>query len=219
MSAITPPSASRWSLSNYFDKILCINRASRIDRWQHCLEQFGAFQISDVERIEAVEVFNIENRSLLAWNGCTASHRLCLEIASRHQRTLVLEDDFEMRFRDFHLLFEFMLRHVPLDWDMLYLGGHYGEAPISRVSPCVLRCARMMGISSYGITAAHASRVCSHMRSSNQADCVFSGFSRKYLHYVLQPRLIVQSTGYSDLCGCEINPSISMTDTLHENLV
>lgn len=204
-------------LHEIFSKILCINRAFRTDRWEHCQAQALKFGL-ELERFEAVEIYN--EHGLLTWNSCTASHRACLEIASKSQGpVLILEDDFKIRFDDFHLLFQSMVSFVPTDWDLLYLGGHYGNPPLARVAPCVLRCDRMMGLSSYGIMPVHAARILSHMRTNHQADCVVSDFASVHLHYIFQPRLIVQYESFSDLCQQVINPALSMTDTVHENLL
>lgn len=204
-------------LCDVFSKILCINRASRTDRWEHCKAQALKFDLA-LERFEAIEIYN-EN-GLLAWNSCTASHKACLEIVSKSQGpVLILEDDFKIRFDDFHQLFRSMFGFVPADWDLLYLGGHYGNAPLARVAPCVLHCNRMMGLSSYGITPEHAARIMPHMRTSHQADCVASDFALVHKHYIFQPRLIVQYESFSDLCQQVINPEISMTDTCHENMI
>jgi len=48
--------------------------------------------------------------------------------------------------------FEYLLPFVPNEWDVFYLGASYGEPPISRLNPHVIRCGFMQTTTSYGIT-------------------------------------------------------------------
>lgn len=213
---ITPPSDTLWSLEHFFDRIICINRASRTDRWQHCQEQCEKFALRKVERFNACEIHN--DNGLLTWTSCNASHREVLKMACEVERTLILEDDFDIRYADFHPMWEMMAKFVPSNWDLLYLGGHYGNDAIMRINPCVIRCDRMLGASSYGVTKSHARRLHDIFSKNEtaQSDCCLSALSCRYNHYILEPRLMVQYEGFSDLCQQVINPAISMTDPDHE---
>jgi len=42
-------------VQNYFDKIFCINLDKRVDRWNHFEKQSNKFNISEYERISAVD--------------------------------------------------------------------------------------------------------------------------------------------------------------------
>lgn len=136
-------------IEDYFDKIFCINLDRRADRWQICLDEFAKFNITKFERFSAVDDRFNGNR------GCTTSHKKLLDIivANKWERTLILEDDFKIITEDFHAQFEHMITQVPEDWDMLYLGGHYGEPPEKRVATNVIKHKRMLTTSSYGVTA------------------------------------------------------------------
>ena len=42
-------------LSNYFDKVYCINLKRRLDRWEKVTNTFNKFGFDEVERFEAVD--------------------------------------------------------------------------------------------------------------------------------------------------------------------
>lgn len=151
--------------------------------------------------------------------GCTASHRGVLTLAAHGpwQRILVLEDDFLPLYADVSE------RLAALTWpdgcDLLYLGGHYGEAPIERISPSLIRCATMLTTSSYIVTREHARRMIPYLTGIGPIDNLISMFARDHKHYILQPRLFAQYTSPSDLCGETRDNVPCMTDTRHENMV
>lgn len=202
-------------IQDYFEKTIVINMAHRTDRWETCLAQFKKFEFKDVVRFEAHDMKNLGN------HGCTASHRGVLELIRHHRwdRTLVLEDDFQIRHDDFNDRFVSMIGEVPTNWDILYLGAHYGDENISRVSKHVIRAAYVKTTSSYGITHKHASEICPRVGGSDAIDELYSGFNKTANSYVLSPRLMVQSYGFSDLQSLYTNNALCMEDTHHENLV
>ncbi len=207
-------------IEHYFSKILCINLDRRADRWLHCLAQFAKYGLTKVERFEAHGDVMMEGK-VNGNAGCTASHRGILELICHHKwpRTLVLEDDFEMIHDDFHARFEAMLPEVPNDWDMLYLGGHYAEKPIARISPHVIRMGKMLTTSSYGITYEMARKMAPHISGIGPIDQLYGGYHHEAKCYIFQPRLIVQYTNYSDLMEQEQKNDWPMTDTYHEKMV
>lgn len=208
------------TIEDYFDRIIVINRAARIDRWTHCLEQFLKHSITKFERFDAYDHGKIDG-----WvggnGGCTSSHRAVLDVIAYHKwpRTLILEDDFEIIHDDFHAKFSEMISEVPDDWEMLYLGGHYAEKPQSRVSKHVIRMARMMTTSSYGITWQMAREMAPVIYGSAPIDTQYYQFHLSHKCYIFQPRLMVQYESFSDLQGYKMNNVPAMTDTNHENMV
>ena len=202
-------------IQDYFEKTIVINLAHRTDRWESCLAQFKKFEFKDVIRFEAHDMKHLSN------HGCTASHRGVLELIrhNRWDRTLVLEDDFQIRHDDVHDRFVSMIHEVPDNWDILYLGAHYGDERISRVSPHVIRASYVKTTSSYGITLDYASKICPYIGGGNAIDELYSGFNEKANSYVFSPRLMVQSYGFSDIQQIYANHALCMEDTRHENLV
>lgn len=203
-------------IQDYFDKTIVINMARRTDRWEQCLKQFKQFDFKDVIRFEAHDMANLGN------HGCTASHRGVLELICHNKwaRTLVLEDDFLIVNDDIHTMFNSMIIEVPGDWGMLYLGAHYGDYEIKRISPHVIKANYLKTTSSYGITLSYARKICPYVGGSDAIDEIYSGFHKTSGNtYVLQPRLMVQAYGYSDLQRIYADHGICMLDTTHERSV
>lgn len=207
-------------LEQYFDKIFVINLDRRTDRWEHCLAQFAKYGLTTVERFSGYD--GILNDGIVNGNcGCTASHRALLEIIAYNKwpRVLVLEDDFEFIHDDFHNKFESMAKLVPDNWDMFYLGGHYAEAPVARVNAHVIKMGRMFTTSSYGITHGFARKIAPYISGVGPIDSLYGGFHAQNNCYILQPRLVVQYPGMSDLTGQHNTNEHCMLDTRHENMV
>ena len=236
-------------LSDYFQRIVCINLDRRIDRWAECIEE------AERNRM-VVERFSGFDHPTNGHAGCTRSHRILLrQIAEGpDERVLVLEDDFAAVTRarlaisgfkttqsvwkthcsvldgqgDLNQRFNCLIPFLPEKWDVLYLGAGYGEAPISRHNKHVIRCGSMKTTGSYGITRDFARKWTEIVDAQtggsleNHPGCiddVFGAMAKDHLFYVLQPRLIFQRKSLSDITGEENSYLYSMSDPTHENLV
>ena len=210
------------TLNSVFDKIIVINRTARTDRWANVLRQCEKFGIT-LERFEAHEATDclVEGKP----NGtfaATSSHRGVLELVCHHkwQKTLILEDDFQIVDESsFPEQFDAMWPEVPADWDWVWLGAGYAEAPISRVNDSVIRAGRLMTLSSYAITYKMARKFTPNIGGSGPPEAYFWPYQRKFKTYVLDPRLMIQADGMSDLTGEYSRNSNSMLDNFHANLV
>lgn len=183
--------------------------------------------------------------------GTTLAHRQLLRHVAEGPwaRVLVLEDDFqvitpEMKPRwfgltllpdDFQDRFDYLAGCAPSDWDVLYLGGGYGRAPLARINVHCLRVDLMHTTSSYGITREYAKLWTGWMdeRERNHKtydgtpysahigliDHLISERAEEYNHYAVQPRLIVQAADYSDATQRSESYAGSMTDENHEGQV
>jgi hypothetical protein len=153
--------------------------------------------------------------------GCTASHRALLEIIAYHEwpRVLILEDDFEICVPDFSEQFAAAIGEVPDDWDMIYLGGGYGEPPQYRHSEHVIRVNRTMTTSSYAVTDRMARRLALHVYGNGPIDSIYGGFHRDARCYIVQPRLMVQYANVSDLTLRHMDNAPSMLDPHHEDMI
>lgn len=211
--------ASKLSWPAWFDKVFVINLDRRIDRWTHALEELRKLGL-DAERFSGRDGVLYEGK-VNGNAGCTASHRAIMELIAYHKwpRTLVLEDDFVALFDDVPQRFVSMIQEVPDDFDLIYLGGHYREAPLSRVSKHVIRCNGMLTTSSYIITPKAARNMAPYISGIGPIDNHFSMFAQSQKHYIFQPRLFAQFESYSDLCHEKRDNVPCMTDTHHENLV
>lgn len=238
------------NLEHHFDAAYVIN----LDRRQDRLEQFEQDQKSNwrvpkdfVKRWQAFD--NPTN----CHAGCTRSHRMLLRhiASSGYDRVLVMEDDcaaitkpileraghypggkvwdtfckINNGLGSVNERFSELIPHVP-EYDVLYLGGGYGEPPISRVNEFVIRCGFMQTTSSYGISREFAEKwsnlVDAHGGLDHHPgpiDNLFGSFAKDHRYYVLQPRLTFQRESYSDITG-QVNGYLdSMTNPLHENMV
>lgn len=206
------------TLNQYFGHILCINLARRPDRWRHVLDQADMFNLQ-IRRLEGFDIYKDGGH----WgnDGCTAAHRMALDliVANQWPRCLILEDDFESRFPDLQERFDSMIHQVPTDWWMLYLGGHYAEQPIARVSKHVIRCGHMKTTSSYGVTLEAAREMAPYIYGIGPIDELYARWNQSKPCYIFQPRLMVQYTNYSDIQRRECNNEMCMTDVRHEEMV
>lgn len=204
-------------IEEYFDRVVLINMERRRDRLEECGREFEKLGFGN----ETVTMFRGHDMPGDGNRGCTASHRGVLELICHHgwERTLVLEDDFGVVHADAQERFAGMIGDVPADWEMLYLGGHYAEKPIARVSPNVVRCGHMKTTSSYGITLECARRLAPWICGVGPIDELYAATHQAGRTYIFQPRLMVQRAGFSDLQGHWMDNSGCMLDGRHEGMV
>ncbi len=209
----------------YWDKIYCINLPSRVDKWRECEAEFRKYGLTQVERSDGVPWK--EAGHINALGGCVTAHLNVFKkiVANNFQRTLILEDDFEIIHKDFHKRWEEIIEEVPEQWDMLYLGGHYAEPPKYRVSEHIIRIGRMMTTSSYAINYKTAEELIplftnsSKPGSSDAADNLLYGTHLEKLCFITTPRLMSQRPGLSDIQHRHMNNRQCMSDSIHERMV
>jgi GR25 family glycosyltransferase involved in LPS biosynthesis len=245
------------SLNSFFGKAYCINLDSRPDRWAEAQKELAGCGIVDCERFSAITA----EQAGSAEAGCAASHRAIWEAVARGQRgesCLILEDDFMLLTRRMLLdagyaetsealrIFDsckFAHRHtmlplVPIDWDVLYLGGGYARIPKARVNKHVIRNNGMMTAYSYALSLAGARKLLAFLADEwdpgikankilaewvVRADMALSSWVRSDASvnsYTLSPRLFIQRPGSTS----SLNPQPagfpwSLTDPSHEMMV
>jgi GR25 family glycosyltransferase involved in LPS biosynthesis len=107
-------------------KTFVINLASRPERLKRAKEQLDTANIP-FERFNAIKG---------GWRGCRDSHLAILEIAKENRwdegycSILILEDDAEF-LENWERIFRNAKFHLPLEWDMLYLGTS-PQAPLKQ---------------------------------------------------------------------------------------
>lgn len=206
------------TLNEYFGTIFCINMARRHDRWAHAEAECLKHQLT-IERFDAIDLGHLGN------HGCTQSHRavMGLIVERKLPRALILEDDFEFLYSDSQARFASMIGEVPVDWQMLYIGGHYAEKPRGRISQHVIHIGHMKTTSSYGVTLEMADRLYKHIpaNSGDAIDELYRCFHQEENAkcYIFQPRLCVQYANFSDLQQMDCGHAGAMMDTRHENMV
>jgi hypothetical protein len=206
----------------FFDgNIFVINLARRPDRLEHFTAEMVRAGVTRFERFDAVDA-----GPDMGNHGCTASHRAVMDliVARGLRRAFVFEDDATLRpqFRDsFQAEFEGTARRLPADWDMFYLGGHYGEMPRERVNPRIVLMGEMKTTSSYGVTAASARylRDLIPVGSGDSIDNLYGGYNKTARCYIAEPRFFVQYNNYSDLQKRPMNNAPCMEDENHVRLL
>lgn len=209
-------------MNNYFDRIFVINLKSRPDRRQHAEGELEKLGITKAEWFEGYERPRDVSGTPSGNMGCTASHRALLEIIAydKTPRALILEDDFAIAIDSPVQRFNEMIAEVPETWEMLYLGGHYGEKPLSRLSQHVIRMGRMLTTSSYGITWQMARKLAPYISGIGPIDSLYGGWHNTQNEcYIFDPRLFVQYTNFSDLQDRVMDNSQCMMDPNHAGMV
>ncbi len=130
-------------LEDHFPLRVCLNLERRPDRRLRAWAQFRREGLS-VERLEAPDAAQMEGLRPKQFRGvgpraCALAHRLAWREARRAgvDAVLVLEDDVVLA-PSFRQLAERWLATVPADWEVIYFGGVFRDAP-TVVRPGLLR--------------------------------------------------------------------------------
>lgn len=203
------------SFEQFFDgRLFVINCAHRADRLAHFTLMAARAGLTTVQRFEGLTGLSDDSGRVSGNMGCTASHRalLDLQIENGWPRMFVFEDDADIIYSDFAERWDRFARELPASWDMLYLGCGWGEPPMARVSPHVIRAGRLLTTSSYGVTLDMAKRLAPNISGVGPIDSLYGGFHRENETYVMSPRAVVQYPNFSDLQECESGNAQSMLD-------
>jgi GR25 family glycosyltransferase involved in LPS biosynthesis len=236
------------TIEQYFNTAFVINLNRRPDRMEDFRADMSTAGIAPdfITRWEAFD--NPEHGHA----GCTRSHRELIRAIADGEwnKVLIFEDDCSpitatalkehgftpdsivwKRFASIDGMnvnqkFSAMTKFIPDDWDVLYLGGSYGENPVRRINQRVIKTGLIQTTTAYGITREYAKRWSDLIDSQ----CDISGFpgpidnllcteAKDRNFYILQPRLFFQRKSYSDLSGTNVSHFNSMSDPVHESSV
>lgn len=222
-----------------FDAIYCINLDRSKERWKHVekeckrigiytrsnfdaddpcayVRRFSGYDFHEWDRVPEPHLRESMKNALC---GCSQSHAALYSIIAHlgHRHTLILEDDFEILHDDFLARFTKAWSEVPPDWDVVYLGAHYGDLPTERLSEHVIRAGYIKTTSSYAISHHHARLMAPIMATCAPPDDTLSGLNPHCNAYVLHPTLIGQYENVSDIWGQRTNNTLCMTDPHHRN--
>jgi GR25 family glycosyltransferase involved in LPS biosynthesis len=149
-------------MSNFFDKIYCINLEKRPDRWEKVSKQFNELSLT-VERFPAYNGDTLNPTRHYPINkgevGCFMSHYRILEkiLKSEGDNFLIFEDDVEFC-KNFNELLEDHLKQIPKNWDMIYLSGHImGKA--HKVGKNIYKGKAIMATDSYFVNKKSAAKI------------------------------------------------------------
>lgn len=184
---------------DYFERIFCINRDCRPERWTQVKEEFAKLGIEQrVERFPGIEDSEDPER------GCMKAHKACAAKAHAEgaRNMLVFEDDIKICETDEVAQAIYDLRWLP--WRMFYLGGYPSRRQV-HIPTGALRygphLCRLIG----GYLCGHAYAVNSELfpRYSQATQPI-----DRWYAYTIQPTELVlvvrkfvvgQQSGYSDL--------------------
>lgn len=189
------------ALNSYFDRIFCINLASRPDRWAACEELFAKHNLQ-VHRVQAVNGRELPSSHSLtpAELGCKLSHvNVLTEIAANgYSKALILEDDVEF-VENLQADFDELIGQAP-PWEMLYLGGNHIERPLAAL-PRFGRLAATYTTSSYAVTGAFAVKLLNLLDEPVPIDVAYASLHKQHQCYTVWPSLAGQRPGFSDIQG------------------
>lgn len=202
----------------FFDgNIYVINMARRPDRLEHFAKEMKLIGVTCWQRFEAIDAGPDDGN-----RGCTASHRALLDMAVKRgfRRMFIFEDDATVRdpFRgSFNEEVDPILREIPPDYQMIYLGGGYGSNPREWYSRHLILMGQMKTTSSYGVTleSARELRDIIPTDTCDSIDNLYAGYNESKRCYISEPRFFVQYNNYSDLQKRPMNNTPSMEDRGH----
>ena len=201
-------------IEKYFGHIVVINLQRRPDRWLHVLDEMSKLGIKRFERFEAIDAGPTDGN-----RGCSASHKAVMKmIVDRGwDKCLVLEDDFACCIDDPQMRFAAFMPEIPANFDMLYLGGHFGSNPQYWQNKHLVRIGQMKTTSSYGVTRKSATELYEVVPTDtiDSIDNLYGVYNEAKECYICEPRLFVQYKNYSDLQQREMDNSVCMLDKGH----
>lgn len=198
-------------INQFFDKIYCINLDSRPDRWKDCVSQFEGKGINNYLKITPVDVSNevpIGMNRPPEWS-LIRTHEMIINHAIQNNfvKILILEDDFE--FCDSHFQynneslekrFESGLHHLPLDWDMIFLGNSTITQNFTHVGGQIYRLGFSHTAHAVGINSKIFQKVLEIIPEANEPiDIMYSRLMVENKIFGFKPNLISQRASFSNL--------------------
>ena len=198
-------------IHNYFDGSFYINLDSRQDRRKEVEVELAKYAIVS-ERLVATEgnpskkVSSLSNGNL----GCVSSHLECIRLAKERKwkSVLIFEDDVEFK-DNVNELFTEWWEEVPVNWDMVYLGGNHTGAnfknskrpKINKVTNHVYRTRHTLTTHAYVIRETIYDQMIRFFDNINDVpvDLIYTMAQDTYNVYTFVPNLAWQRPGYSDI--------------------
>lgn len=202
------------TLTDLFDFSCCINLDRRPDRWEESTNQFNKWGLTNITRIPAIDKNNLPPNIpnvTLSYGGKGALGLLLttlqiLEYAQEnlYKSILIMEDDVYFT-PEVHNI-EALMSYVPLDWDMLYIGGNHNfHCPESRAQPIpvnerVLKCQHTFTTHCYAIKS-HMYPILIERLSAliHPIDKSYAEIQKEYNVYSIHPSVAKQREGFSDI--------------------
>ena len=148
-------------LTELFDRVYVINcsyRKDRLDALEANFKRMGVADFSQVRIFEGVDGHKVGTPPYWKWGrgawGCYQSHcgvvADALNSEERCRSILILEDD--VCFNTSSLVeSNYLMNHIPPDWDQVYLGGQHFQKPELTDNPLILRAGSVNRTHAYGL--------------------------------------------------------------------
>lgn len=192
------------TVNSFFDKVFVINLDRRLDRLEAISARLKELGI-EFERVKAAEGGD-DRRSAIS--ACAQSHYNVIDLSIKrgYRNILVLEDD-ALFVDGFLEKFNYISSTIPDDWDMIYFGAlsickdkDYGL--FSKVSYCT--CCHAVGIKSTMFD-----KLLDANDLISDVDVRYASVMDSSNVYALDPSLIIQAPGKSDISGYDYDfPSL-----------
>ena len=214
------------TLYTYFDKIVCINLLKREDRWNAIQLQFAmaGFNINDIVKYDAIDgnpmnwvyvpsenpLDYIKPESWAGAAGCMASHVNIWKMAKEKgwKNVLIVEDDCDF-VHEVQERFTERINQVPLNWDLLYLGGIHetrgGLYIPDKISQHIVKAKRMITTTCYAIKdTCYDLAINTVLADEPWFHTAVDGYLGAYVQsecntYAFQPPLAWQRASFSDI--------------------
>lgn len=189
-------------INSYFDKIYCINLDRRPDRWQDCQYEFEKHDII-VERFSAVDGKALgQISSLLPGQiGCLISQLNIIKKAKELglSSVMILEDDVEFC-ENFSIKFNECMNLMPENWNMIFLGANHIQRP-NKINEKIYKLNYSYSAHCYAINNNMFDLLINNLSSLNHPlDVIYANMQSSINAYVVNPHLVWQKPGYSDIC-------------------
>ena len=195
---------------DYFDKVYCIHLPN--DKRREAIEkQFAEVGVTGVTYIHAeppAKDFTMNNmrRNSRMEFGCSLSHIKAAVHAIKDgaQRPIFFEDDVTFRAGTLESMSQ-VLKELPLNWDVLYLGGH-PRSPAQMISENLARVGTFSFAESYAIRGEVLmdwfSFWCSYTGQPNaMVDMILGKFADQHNGFCVYPLITYQPPGISQISG------------------
>ena len=187
----------------------------RVDRWEQSLNEFRKHNLN-VERFSAIDgksnqdiIQKVQKNRNLTHGvvGCARSHRLMIEESNKkgYEVILVLEDDVEFH-ENLNESFFQMIKKVPDDWDVLFLGCNCSlnndgqKEPVQKINDSVYKLMFGYATHAYALRKKCYDKVIKSLLPEHKpADVLFSRAQMQLNTYALRPPLAWQRMSYSDV--------------------
>jgi len=195
-------------LTDFFDKTFCINLDRRKDRWEECLAEFNKYNLTNVERFNAIDGKDLQQIK----SGFVTPSRLALvltnikilekAIQENYETILILEDDVE--FTDEVNNISEYFKFLPKDWDMLYFGGNHNThmkiLPPKIVNEKVCKLHNTYSTHCVAINKKTFTTILNRLRKCDNAlDVIYVELQSTLNVYSFYPMIATQRVSFSDI--------------------